>query len=202
MTIDFSNSKPFNCSSFDDRYETYVKYVLEHAKINGLWLEFGVATGDTTRHYVNMMPNECKPIFGFDSFYSLPEAWASHAPGACSTNGVIPQISGSEMIVGLFNETLPKFIETHNEKISVLIIDCDLYSSTKTIFDNCKRRIVEGTVIIFDEIHNGDGIYHEWENHEYKAFMEFVDEMKVQFRWIAHLPDGEQASCIITKIGA
>jgi hypothetical protein len=198
--INFNGSKPFGCSSFDDRFNTYIRFVLDHAKIDGMWLEFGVATGATTEKYVTVIPEKNKPLYGFDSFQGLPEKWMNHNLGSFSTGGKVPEIRGAEMIVGLFNETLPKFIEDHQEEISVLIVDCDLYSSTKTIFDNCKSKIVPGTVIIFDEIHNGDGINHDWENHEYKAFMEFVEEMNVEFRWIAHVPNGEQASCIVTKI--
>jgi hypothetical protein len=198
-TIDFSGAVEFYPSSFDERYETFIKHALSFAKVDGLWLEFGVATGGTTRKYVSYMPEDQKPLYGFDWFNGLPENWASHSAGAFSVGGVVPAIEGAVMIDGLFSETLPGFISKQKKDISVLVVDCDLYSSTKTIFDNCKNNIVEGTVIIFDELHNGDGIYTDWADHEYKAFMEFVQECQVEYKWLGYLPHGEQAACIVTK---
>ena len=199
--IDFGKAKSFYSFNFERRYSEYVKYVVNFAKVQGLWLEFGIASGETTRKYVSMMPNECKPLYGFDSFEGIPEDWASHKKGSFSSHGIVPFIDGAEMIVGLFDGTLPKFISNTEKNISVLIVDCDLYSSTKTIFDNCKEKIIPGTVIIFDELHNGDGIYPEWTEHEYKAFMEFVKENNIEFEWLAYVENGEQAACIIKKIG-
>ena len=44
----------------------------------------------------------------------------------------------------------------HNQgPIRLLHIDCDLYSSTKDVFDQVYDRLVKGTVIIFDEYWNG-----------------------------------------------
>jgi hypothetical protein len=199
-TINFGDAKEFFPKSFNDRYNQYIKFSVDKALLDGLWLEFGVASGETTRKYVEFMPNNLKPLFGFDSFHGLPEDWALHRKGAFSSDGIVPQIEGAEMIVGMFDETLSSFISKQEKNISVLVIDCDLYSSTKTIFDNCKHKIIPGTVIIFDELHNGDGIYHDWEKHEYKAFMELIKEKNVEFNWLAYVPNGEQASCIITKI--
>lgn len=198
--IDFKDSKPFISFSFEDRYETYIPYVLSFVRTEGVWIEFGVSSGETTKKYVSYMMENQKPLFGFDWFYGLPESWSKHDVGAFTQNGVIPIIDGCEIIVGLFENTLPNFINNLKKNISVLIIDCDIYSSTKTIFDNCKNHIEIGTVIIFDEIHNGDGINNEWEENEYKAFMEFVYQYGVEFEWIAHIENGEQAACIITKI--
>ena len=198
--IDFKNAKPFRCESFDHRYKTYIKYVLEFVKTSGVWLEFGVATGETTKYYVSYMTDSQKPLYGFDWFNGLPESWANHQVGAFTNNGLAPSILGAEMVVGLYEDTLPEFVKNNNDYISVLIIDCDLYSSTKTIFYNCKNKIQKGTVIIFDELYNGDGIYNDWKDHEYKAFMEFVSDNKVEFEWVAFVEGGEQAACIITKI--
>ncbi len=198
--LNFQKAKKFESQSFDERYENYIRYALKHSKLNGLWLEFGVATGETTQKYVNFMPDELKPLYGFDWFKGLPSKWARHKKGTFSTNGIVPKIDGAEMVVGLYEETLPDFFDDEKEIISVLIIDCDLYSSTKTIFKYCREHIKVGTIIIFDEIHNGSGIYKDWEKHEYKAFMEFISEMNANYEWIAFEKNGEQAACIITKI--
>jgi hypothetical protein len=54
--------------------------------------------------------------------------------------------------------------------IALLHIDCDLYSSTKTIFELLSDRIVPGTVIVFDELVN----YPAFKKHEVLAFYEFL----------------------------
>jgi hypothetical protein len=191
----------FEEAPFDERYDTYVRYVTSFCEVDGLWLEFGVGSGDSTKKYVEFMKEVAAdpPLYGFDSFYGLPENWSHHGVGTFSTNGVAPNVDGLEVISGMFEDTLPDFVAQHHEEpTSLLIIDCDLYSSTKTVFDNLKDNIVKGTVIIFDELYN----YPSWEDHEYKAFMEFVEEKDVKFKWIAYIKDnGQQASCIIESIG-
>jgi hypothetical protein len=197
--LNFGEGKSFTSWEFNHRHDTYGRYCIEQSKINGLWLEFGVATGATTKKFVQMMPEIDRPLYGFDSFMGLPETWDAlifHQVGAFSTNGVVPEIKGAEMVIGLFNDTLPNFITNTDKNIAVLIIDCDIYSSTKTIFDNCKNKIVPGTIILFDELFN----YPEWKNHEYKAFIEFVEECGVEYEWVAYVENSHQACCKITKI--
>jgi hypothetical protein len=197
--IDFGDARVFASSSFEERYNSYVKYVLSFAQREGIWLEFGVSTGETTKKYVEFMDKFQKPLYGFDSFFGLPEKWAKHGPGKFSTNGQIPKIDGAEMIVGLFEDTLPGFVQDKISNISVLIVDCDLYSSTKTIFNYVKDYLIEGTIIIFDEIHNGSGIYKQWMEHEYKALNELIIEKKFNYKWIAYEKLGEQAALMIIK---
>lgn len=74
------------------------------------------------------------------------------------------------LVKGLFDATLPKFLESYPEVAALIHIDSDIYSSAKTIFDCMKDRIVPGTVIVFDEIDN----YPTFREHEIKAFAEFL----------------------------
>lgn len=195
--IDFGKAKKFNCPNFENRYNTYIRYCVEQPNIDGMWLEFGVCKGKSTTKIVEMMPDEYKPLYGFDSFEGLPEDWWSfHKKGAFNVNGKVPIIEGTEMIKGWFNETLPSFLKGHNENISLLIVDCDIYSSTKDIFDFCGDRIKVGTVIMFDEYFN----YPKWEEHEHKAFMEFVERKNVKYEWLAYVENGEHCVCRITEI--
>ena len=60
-------------------------------------------------------------------------------------------------------------------------VDCDLYSSTKDIFDHVSDRIVPGTVIIFDEYVGIRG----WQDYEYKAFQEAAAAFKWSFEYLA-----------------
>ncbi|WP_425262729.1 TylF/MycF/NovP-related O-methyltransferase [Paenibacillus thermotolerans] len=52
----------------------------------------------------------------------------------------------------MFSDTLPEFANHHNEKIAFINIDSDLYSSAKTILTVLNERIVNGTILYFDEI--------------------------------------------------
>jgi len=132
----------------------------------GLYLEFGVASGRTISHMATKHPT--RTFYGFDSFDGLPEVWRSdYEKGAfAQPMPIVP--SNVTLVKGWFNETLPKFLGSHPQPCAFLHIDCDLYSSTKTIFDSLRDRIVTGTVIVFDEYWNYPG----WREHEYKAFEE------------------------------
>ena len=93
------------------------------------------------------------------------------------TQSTEPWPENVELIKGWFDETLPSFVcrpEIIPHKVAFLHIDCDLYSSTKTIFKFLGDQITEDTVIAFDEIYGYNG-FHE---HEAKAFAEFLIEHK------------------------
>lgn len=84
---------------------------------------------------------------------------------------------------GLFHETLPSFASINKDKsIAFLHIDCDIYSSTKVIFDLLGHMIKPNTIIVFDEYFN----YPSWQKHEHKAFMEFTDSRKISYQYIAY----------------
>ncbi len=74
-------------------------------------------------------------------------------------------------------------------------IDCDLYSSTKTIFDNLAEQIVPGTVIVFDEYFN----YPNWQQHEHKALQEFVNEHKLNYEYLCFTGHGSTVAIKITE---
>lgn len=77
-----------------------------------------------------------------------------------------------------------------------LHIDCDLYSSTKVVFDFLKNQIVKGTVIVFDEYFNYPG----WQNGEFKAFKEFVIQNNVEYEYLTYNRYHEQVAVIIKNI--
>ena len=83
---------------------------------------------------------------------------------------------------GWFDETLPKWVKEDSENIAFLHIDCDLYSSTKAILTKLNYRIVEGTIILFDEYFN----YPFWQHHEYKAYQEFAVQNNVKYEYLCY----------------
>jgi hypothetical protein len=155
-------------------------YSIKNVSIDGLWMEFGVYKGKSIRKIAEQTKAE---IFGFDSFEGLPKDWIlSYKKGDFSLKGCIPKNlpSNAKLVKGLFSETIPPFLEEHDEPVAFLHIDCDLYISTKTVLTDLQSRIKSGTIILFDEFFN----FPQWQQHEYRAFMEFIDETKFSYEFI------------------
>ena len=162
-----------------------IKYVFENMNLQHkeetLWLEFGVASGNTI-NYISKFTNNT--VYGFDSFEGLPEKWRDGIEkGFFSRNGILPQVNSNvKLIKGWFNETLVDFIKIKNKKISFIHIDCDLYSSTKYVLATLINYIDNNCIIIFDELVNYPGF--DGDNGELKAFYEFITENNVDYEWI------------------
>ena len=153
----------------------------------GLMIEFGVYRGGTISSIANS--NKERAVYGFDSFEGLPERWMSgYEKGHFKTEVPTGLPSNVVLVKGWFEDTLPVFLKEHKESVAFMHIDCDLYSSTKTIFDNVKDRIADGCIIVFDELLNYGST--TWKEHEYKAFDEFLDETNYRYEciglWGAH----------------
>jgi predicted O-methyltransferase YrrM len=166
---------------FKDRYAVLDRAV-SLAPDEGLILEFGVATGTTIRLLAKLF--HPRRVYGFDSFEGLPEDWGHYRAGhfACAPPDVPSNV---DLVAGLFAETLPDFLAAHPGRAALVHIDCDLYSSTRTVLDLLSPRIVPGTVIVLDE-------YWIMEDHERRAFDEFVVNRTYRFDSRAY----EQA-CVI-----
>lgn len=99
-------------------------------------------------------------------------------------HGASPDVpSNVRLYKGWFNETLGPWAREHDDQpIMLLRVDCDIYSSTKTIFDELGHLIRPGTWILFDELIG----YHGWQEHEYRAFREFLETTDIDVTWVAH----------------
>ncbi|MBT8376692.1 MAG: class I SAM-dependent methyltransferase [Bacteroidia bacterium] len=166
---------------------------LEKVTLKGLHLEFGVFSGETINHVAKKCPNTT--IYGFDSFEGLPEAWRDgYKPGHFNTKHKLPKVNKNVVLIkGWFEDTLKPFVKEYKEPVAFLHIDCDLYSSTKTIFTLLKDRIIKNTVIVFDEYFNYPG----WREGEYKAFKEFVAEQNLSYDYMTYNRYFEQVAVII-----
>lgn len=148
--------------------ETSFVDILKQKSVSGLIMELGVFQGHTINIIADTFPEET--VYGFDSFEGLPEDWFDLKKGHFKCD--IPTVKDNVKLVhGYFQDSIPKFLEVNSELISIVHIDCDLYSSTKCIFDLFCYRFQVGSIIIFDELYDYTG----WENHEYKAFNEFLE---------------------------
>ena len=91
-----------------------------------------MATGTTLKIIADAVAND-RAVIGFDTFTGLPEAWRTGFPVGEFAQSEVPKVVGAELIVGLFEDELPAFLARTEEQIAFLHVDCDLYSSTKTV---------------------------------------------------------------------
>jgi predicted O-methyltransferase YrrM len=148
----------------------------------GHYLEFGVYRGGSARYIANKRPNVT--LHGFDSFEGLPEGWSGTdmAKGTFALGGKLPKVPGNVRLhPGWFDKSLPAWAAANPGTVRFVHIDCDLYSSTKTVFDLIGDRFVPGTVIVFDEYFG----YPNWRKHEFKAFQELVQQRAITYEYVA-----------------
>ena len=161
------------------------------ANLGGLFLEFGVASGRTIRHLAGLVPKV--QLYGFDSFQGLPEDWRTDFGKGAFSGSLPPVPANVSLVQGWFNESLPEFLKTHEGNVSYLHVDCDLYSSTKCVFDLLSERIVSGTIIVFDEYWNYPG----WRDHEFKAFEELKSSKGISCTPIGFVPSHQQVAFVV-----
>lgn len=168
----FDNAKALNTDA------AVLKFGSDHVTLRGAFLEMGVCTGRTINFIAALNPEE--HIWGFDSFDGLPEQWprtditVPRGTFRVNVEGWMPPVLHNVTLVkGMFHETLPEFKKQvlKSTPIAFLHIDSDIYASAKEIFNQLFDNIVSGTVIVFDEFYNYPGA----EEHEFKAFQEFLD---------------------------
>jgi hypothetical protein len=179
---------------FIDR-ENLLRYALDQVAVKGQVLEFGVFAGKTIRTIAGRVQ---QPVHGFDTFTGLPEDWAgSKSPkGEFSLGGRLPAVPANVTLhPGLFEATLPGFVREHRDPVAFAHVDCDLYSSTRTVFEAVGPLVVPGTVLLFDDYFNYPG----WRQGEHLAFQEWVKSRGVKYRYIGYAR--HQAAVVIEDVG-
>lgn len=170
-----------------------------HIQIPGLWLEFGVSIGTSTATLAECAAAADARLYGFDSFEGLPEEWVVSDDETWSKGAFTGRPSqvpdNVELVDGWFDDTLPGFLETRPGRVAFAHIDCDLYSSTATVFSEIRDRLAVGTVIVFDELFNYDRYY----EHEMRALIELGD-IGVRWRYLGYVPARYAASVILTEV--
>ena len=174
--------------------EDVLNFALENVTISeGLYCEFGVYQGYTINHIAKKINTS---IHGFDSFEGLPEFWRDGFDKETFKVDSLANLNFENNVFihgGLFEETLPNFVESYNGPIAFLHVDCDLYSSTKCIFNYIGDRLVPGSVIVFDEYFN----YPSWQQHEFKAFKEFVASSNIKYQYLGYNKYDEQVIILV-----
>ncbi|MBI2345140.1 class I SAM-dependent methyltransferase, partial [Candidatus Dependentiae bacterium] len=129
----------------------------------------------------------------------LPEAWsrddtAMFAKGFFTID-TLPVVRDNVILVsGWFENSLPLFQKRLKDQvIAFMHIDCDIYSSTKTIFDVIGDHVVPGTILVFDELYN----YQGFDRHEIKALYEFLERKNYSVEYLAYNVMHEQVAVMI-----
>jgi predicted O-methyltransferase YrrM len=136
----------------------------------GDYLEFGVYSGTSLScmfHVLNEFNLRHVRLFGFDSFEGMPQSSAVEDEGTWYPGQFKFDINFTKAILthrgidwkrvfltkGWFCDTLkPEFVQKHQiKRASVIMVDCDIYSSTKEVLQFCKPLITAPTVIFFDD---------------------------------------------------
>ncbi len=152
----------------------------------GDYLEFGVYQGNSLiamHRALQASGREGMRLFGFDSFRGLPPEAALEGvwtPGQFRCARTFTQARLSEagvdlgkvrLIEGFFSASLTPTLaaEQNIRRASIVMIDCDLYSSTREALAFCLPLLGERSVILFDDWHSTPA-----ERGEQRAFGEML----------------------------
>jgi len=174
------------------QWYAFLKYCVEQADPEGLFLEFGVHVGSSIKALARWVPGA---LYGFDSWKGYEGSWGKtdeeEVPGssfALSDSEVLKlkqEIGANvKLVSGWYNFSLPKFLDKVEGFCSFIHCDSDTYDSAKEVLDILTEanRIVPGTIIVFDDFYG----YPKYKEHEYKAFNEYVKNHNITFEWLAY----------------
>jgi predicted O-methyltransferase YrrM len=186
QTLEYIRANMIDAPYFE-KHQALVEHALGEVSGHGLYLEFGVGRGKSMRWIASQVSGA---IHGFDSFEGIQEYWNGNPVGSFAQKK-LPKVPGNvEFHVGYFDATLPGFLEKHAGPVAFLHVDCDLYSSTVTILEALGNRLQPGAIVLFDEYYT----FHRWQDHEFKAFQEFVARAGLKYEYIAFSVTGQQVA--------
>ncbi|HUK06360.1 MAG TPA: class I SAM-dependent methyltransferase [Stellaceae bacterium] len=180
QSVDYIEAHMRDAMILRDRWGLLL-FAAREAPAQGLMLEVGVADGASVSYLAKRFARDWH---GFDSFEGLPEHWSGTeaSKGTFGRGGALPSVPANVTLHrGWFEDTLPRFLAGVGEQaVAFLHVDCDIYSSTATVFKSLSARLGAGTVVVFDEYFN----YWNWQRHEWRAFQEFVRDTGTSYRYL------------------
>jgi Methyltransferase domain len=180
QSLDYIETHMRDAMILRDRWNLLL-FAAREAPPRGLMLEFGVADGASVSYLAKWIARDWH---GFDSFEGLPEHWSGTeaGKGTFGRGGELPNVPANVTLHrGWFEDTLPRFLAgAGDESVAFLHVDCDIYSSTATLFKHLSPRLGPGAVLVFDEYFN----YWNWQHHEWRAFQEFVRDTGTSYRYL------------------
>lgn len=144
------------------------------------YLEFGVASGQSFRWFLNQNSHPESFFAGFDTFTGLPEDFGGFKKGTFNSNTNPPEVNDprAKFFQGLFQQTLPGFLKKfENNKRNIIMMDADLYSATLYTLTTLAPLLKKDDVIFFDEF--------AVPGHEFRAFQDFVQSFYIELELIA-----------------
>lgn len=156
------------------------KWIREFLRVNsmqekGYFMEFGILNGEGMIQAYRILRGMLNTFYGFDSFSGLPALTVQDKKGEHLTpmlhegnfNGNVKR-SVEENILkctgmlheqlilteGYFSESLKKMdVNSLKDKGALLVcyVDCDLYSSTKDVFEFIEPLVTTGTWLLLDD---------------------------------------------------
>jgi Macrocin-O-methyltransferase (TylF) len=158
-----------------------VRGAVSEVNIQGDYAQFGVFRGKTARYIESLMTGDRK-LHLFDSFEGLPEDWTKNKKAGffALSPDEIPTFDPERVVVhkGWFKDTVPVWAEESSASIAFIHIDADLYSSTIDVLFNLDKRIVAGTVILFDEYVMGQS------DDEHRALLDWAAKFNRKFDYL------------------
>ncbi len=145
------------------------------------WAEFGVGCGNSARRLSKLL-SEFGQFYLFDGWEGIPDDWKlgdhlTERAGKWKFPKFKTRDDRFTFVDGWYEDTLP--FEFPGQ-LGLVHIDCDVYSSTRTVLGRIDPWIGEGTVLIFDEIWG----YQNYADHEYKAYREWCEEFGRKVEWV------------------
>jgi hypothetical protein len=177
----------------------FIREHLFHSKVErGYYLEFGVLNGDSMLEAYQTLRGFTEHYFGLDSFQGLPPLsaqdstsqhlmpfWREGTVRGDSADGVRRSLVARGMpsqqltlIPGYYEDTLPtldsKLFAAHGP-CHVCLIDCDLYSSSRTVLQFIEPLLTTGTWLLLDDY----WCYRGSPNHgQRRAFDEWIQQSR------------------------
>lgn len=145
------------------------------------WAEFGTAAGTSARDLLSVLPDG-GVLYLHDSWEGLPTPWdkGEKVLPIGMFRCPVPSFSDPRVVIrkGLFSKTLPHAFGP----LGLVHVDCDLYASARDVLFGCDSSIVDGTVLLFDEL--SDIKYRNWRDGEYRALCEWREATGKRVEWI------------------
>jgi O-methyltransferase len=180
---------------YPKRYKLFdvVAATYELDRKNLLYLEFGVASGNSFFWWMKKNNHPDSAFRGFDTFEGLPEEWGGFKKGAMAFDQKEVSDDRAEFIRGIFQESLHPFIESNKNllqtKPKIIHLDADLFSSTIFVLSQLYPYLKKGDIIFFDEFNVA--------NHEFLAFKIFTESFYVKMRPIGAVNNFYQTAFVV-----
>jgi SAM-dependent methyltransferase len=171
---------------------------------DGMALEFGVFRGTSLRAVALAFPK--RRFTGFDSFEGLPEPWrrsesSTYEAGHFALKALPAMPANVELVAGFFEDTLDAWLDANPGPVGFVHVDPDLYSAAKLVLDRLTDRLLDGAVLVFDELADwkDEGVYPLWREGEWRALHEWLNEQGFSFRILSRSPRFEAAIQVYRK---